>query len=67
MNEGFDDVRNANGTAKKVDAFVRLMSGNIYNICPTKKVRVYEEDKVWMCEKLRMLRRQKYTEDTKYH
>ena len=64
--ESFNCVSSADSSTEKVDAFEHLMTDKINTIFPSKNIRIYNDDKEFMNDKLRKLRRQKSREYQKH-
>ena len=57
--QNFEEIKSAKTSTDKVNIFEQLFRENIDDIFPKKMVKIYDNDKEWMTEELRQLRRQK--------
>ena len=64
--ESFNCVSSAESSTEKVAAFEHLMAEKVDTTFPSKNIRIYNDDKEFMNDKLRKLRRQKSREYRKH-
>ena len=64
--ETFEEMKTVEGPTNKVYELEKIMNENVERIFPTKEVKLYDDDKEWMTEELRKLRRQKSREYSRH-
>ena len=60
--ESFEDVSSVESPSEKVKALGNLITEKVNQVCPEKSIKVYKNDREWMTEPLRKLRRRKSRE-----
>ena len=58
----FEEVRHVHSTTKKVEVLTTVLNEKLDEFCPTKKVKIFNNDKEFMTDKLQKIRRIKAKE-----